>query len=288
MKLIDSIKRFIIKEKFENLLNKVSGSSISLLLDHYSNKELEICIQHLKDLYNFINDINKEYSLSIISISCIRVDDILNLNISLLDQLIKEEVSTRMYLYNFLKNYISEEITLSDFNPDRVIKCNDEYFLDNFIEIIDLINRSRKIKVDLKNITNNLKSKLYDHEFLSISLYSNELTKLHELYTSKYLNSDSIRKNKLIEEKLLDYDTIKRLYKSFTIPPRENWKEYYITVKLYIPSDIYKVNYKSINNEEYIVNEKQINSEREFVDTKLTIQDRIDIDEFIKKYVKEL
>lgn len=34
MKLIDSIKRFIIKEKFENLLNKVSGSSISLLLDH--------------------------------------------------------------------------------------------------------------------------------------------------------------------------------------------------------------------------------------------------------------
>ena len=140
MKLIDSIKRFIIKEKFENLLNKVSGSSISLLLDHYSNKELEICIQHLKDLYNFINDINKEYSLSIISISCIRVDDILNLNISLLDQLIKEEVNTRMYLYNFLKNYISEEITLSDFNPDRVIKCNDEYFLDNFIEIIDLIN----------------------------------------------------------------------------------------------------------------------------------------------------
>lgn len=239
MKLIDSIKRFIIKEKFENLLNKVSGSSISLLLDHYSNKELEICIQHLKDLYNFINDINKEYSLSIISISCIRVDDILNLNISLLNQLIKEEVNTRMYLYNFLKNYISEEITLSDFNPDRVIKCNDEYFLDNFIEIIDLINRSRKIKVDLKNITNNLKSKLYDHEFLSISLYSNELTKLHELYTSKYLNSDSIRKNKLIEEKLLDYDTIKRLYKSFTIPPRENWKEYYITVKLYIPSDIY-------------------------------------------------
>lgn len=156
MKLIDSIKRFIIKEKFENLLNKVSGSSISLLLDHYSNKELEICIQHLKDLYNFINDINKEYSLSIISISCIRVDDILNLNISLLNQLIKEEVNTRMYLYNFLKNYISEEITLSE------------------------------------------------------------------------------------------------------------------------------------NNEEYIVNEKQINSEREFVDTRLTIQDRIDIDEFIKKYVKEL
>lgn len=288
MKLIDSIKRFILKEKFENLLNKVSGSSISLLLDHYSNKELEICIQHLKDLYNFINNINKEYSLSIISISCIRVDDILNLDISLLDQLIKEEVNTRMYLYNFLKNYISEEITLSDFNPDRVIKCNDEYFLDDFIEIIDLINRSRKIKVDLKNITNNLKSKLYNREFLSISLYSNELTELREVYTLKYLNFDNIRKNKLIEEKLLDYDTIKKIYESFTIPPKKDWKEYYLTVKLYIPSNIYKVNYKSIDNEEYIVNEKRINSEREFVDTRLTIQDRIDIDEFIKKYVKEL
>lgn len=49
---------------------------------------------------------------------------------------------------------------------------------------------------------------------------------------------DSIKRF-IIKEKLLDYDTIKRLYKSFTIPPRENWKEYYITVKLYIPSDIY-------------------------------------------------
>ena len=98
MKLIDSIKRFILKEKFENLLNKVSGSSISLLLDYYSNRKLEICIQHLKDLYNFINNINKEYSLSIISVSSIGVDDILNLDISLLNQLIKEEVNTRMYL----------------------------------------------------------------------------------------------------------------------------------------------------------------------------------------------
>lgn len=239
MKLIDSIKRFILKEKFENLLNKVSGSSINLLLNYYSNKELEICIQHLKNLYNFINDINKEYSLSIISILCIRVDDILNLDISLLNQLIKEEMNTRMYLYNFLKNYISEEITLSDFDPDRVIKCNDEYFLDDFIEIIDLINRSRKIEVDLKNIINNLKSKLYNHEFLSISLYSNELTELREVYTLKYLNSNSIRKNKLIEEKLLDYNTIKKIYESFTIPPREHWKEYYLIVKLYIPSDIY-------------------------------------------------
>lgn len=287
MKLIDSIKRFILKEKFENLLNKVSGSSISLLLDYYSNKELEICIQHLKDLYNFINDINKEYSLSIISVSSIGVDDILNLDILLLNQLIKEEVNTRMYLYNFLKNYISEEITLSDFNPDRVIKCNDEYFLDDFIEIIDLINRSRKIEVDLKNITSNLKSKLYDHEFLSISLYSNELTELREIYTLEYLDSDSIKKNKLVEDKLLDYDTMSRIYGSYVFPSSRDWKEYYLTVKLYIPSNIYEVNYESIGNEEYIVSKKQINGKR-FVDTRLTIQDRIDIDEFIKKHVKEI
>lgn len=287
MKLIDSIKRFILKEKFENLLNKVSGSSISLLLDYYSNKELEICIQHLKDLYNFINNINKEYSLSIISVSSIGVDDILNLDISLLNQLIKEEVNTRMYLYNFLKNYISEEITLSDFNPDRVIKCNDEYFLDDFIEIIDLINRSRKIEVDLKNITSNLKSKLYDHEFLSISLYSNELTELREIYTLEYLDSDSIKKNKLVEDKLLDYDTMSRIYGSYVFPSSRDWKEYYLTVKLYIPSNIYEINYESIGNEEYIVSKKQINGKR-FVDTRLTIQDRIDIDEFIKKHVKEI
>lgn len=287
MKLIDSIKRFILKEKFENLLNKVSGSSISLLLDYYSNKELEICIQHLKDLYNFINNINKEYSLSIISVSSIGVDDILNLDISLLNQLIKEEVNTRMYLYNFLKNYISEEITLSDFNPDRVIKCNDEYFLDDFIEIIDLINRSRKIEVDLKNITSNLKSKLYDHEFLSISLYSNELTELREIYTLEYLDSDSIKKNKLVEDKLLDYDTMSRIYGSYVFPSSRDWKEYYLTVKLYIPSNIYEMNYESIGNEEYIVSKKQINGKR-FVDTRLTIQDRIDIDEFIKKHVKEI
>ena len=287
MKLIDSIKRFILKEKFENLLNKVSGSSISLLLDYYSNKELEICIQHLKDLYNFINNINKEYSLSIISVSSIGVDDILNLDISLLNQLIKEEVNTRMYLYNFLKNYISEEITLSDFNPDRVIKCNDEYFLDDFIEIIDLINRSRKIEVDLKNITSNLKSKLYDHKFLSISLYSNELTELREIYTLEYLDSDSIKKNKLVEDKLLDYDTMSRIYGSYVFPSSRDWKEYYLTVKLYIPSNIYEINYESIGNEEYIVSKKQINGKR-FVDTRLTIQDRIDIDEFIKKHVKEI
>lgn len=287
MKLIDSIKRFILKEKFENLLNKVSGSSINLLLDYYSNKELEICIQHLKDLYNFINDINKEYSLLIISVSSIGVDDILNLDISLLNQLIKKEVNTRMYLYNFLKNYISEEITLSDFNPDRVIKCNDEYFLDDFIEIIDLINRSRKIEVDLKNITSNLKSKLYDHEFLSISLYSNELTELREIYTLKYLDSDNIKKNKLVEDKLLDYDTMSRIYGSYVFPPSRNWKEYYLIVKLYIPSNIYEVNYESIDNEEYIVSKKQINGKR-FVDTRLTIQDRIDIDEFIKKHIKEI
>lgn len=287
MKLIDSIKRFILKEKFENLLNKVSGSSISLLLDYYSNKELEICIQHLKDLYNFINNINKEYSLSIISVSSIGVDDILNLDISLLNQLIKEEVNTRMYLYNFLKNYISEEITLSDFNPDRVIKCNDEYFLDDFIEIIDLINRSRKIEVDLKNITSNLKSKLYDHEFLSISLYFNELTELREIYTLEYLDSNSIKKNKLVEDKLLDYDTMSRIYGSYVFPSSRDWKEYYLTVKLYIPSNIYEVNYESIGNEEYIVSKKQINGKR-FVDTRLTIQDRIDIDEFIKKHVKEV
>lgn len=287
MKLIDSIKRFILKEKFENLLNKVSGSSISLLLDYYSNKELEICIQHLKDLYNFINNINKEYSLSIISVSSIGVDDILNLDISLLNQLIKEEVNTRMYLYNFLKNYISEETTLSDFNPDRVIKCNDEYFLDDFIEIIDLINRSRKIEVDLKNITSNLKSKLYDHEFLSISLYSNELTELREIYTLEYLDSDSIKKNKLVEDKLLDYDTMSRIYGSYVFPSSRDWKEYYLTVKLYIPSNIYEINYESIGNEEYIVSKKQINGKR-FVDTRLTIQDRIDIDEFIKKHVKEI
>jgi hypothetical protein len=287
MKLIDSIKRFILKEKFENLLNKVSGSSISLLLDYYSNRELEICIQHLKDLYNFINNINKEYSLSIISVSSIGVDDILNLDISLLNQLIKEEVNTRMYLYNFLKNYISEEITLSDFNPDRVIKCNDEYFLDDFIEIIDLINRSRKIEVDLKNITSNLKSKLYDHEFLSISLYSNELTELREIYTLEYLDSDSIKKNKLVEDKLLDYDTMSRIYGSYVFPSSRDWKEYYLTVKLYIPSNIYEINYESIGNEEYIVSKKQINGKR-FVDTRLTIQDRIDIDEFIKKHVKEI
>lgn len=287
MKLIDSIKRFILKEKFENLLNKVSGSSISLLLDYYSNKELEICIQHLKDLYNFINNINKEYSLSIISVSSIGVDDILNLDISLLNQLIKEEVNTRMYLYNFLKNYISEEIILSDFNPDRVIKCNDEYFLDDFIEIIDLINRSRKIEVDLKNITSNLKSKLYDHEFLSISLYSNELTELREIYILEYLDSDSIKKNKLVEDKLLDYDTTSRIYGSYVFPSSRDWKEYYLTVKLYIPSNIYEINYESIGNEEYIVSKKQINGKR-FVDTRLTIQDRIDIDEFIKKHVKEI
>ena len=192
-----------------------------------------------------------------------------------------------MYLYNFLKNYISEEITLSDFNPDRVIKCNDEYFLDDFIEIIDLINRSRKIEVDLKNITSNLKSKLYDHEFLSISLYSNELTELREIYTLEYLDSDSIKKNKLVEDKLLDYDTMSRIYGSYVFPSSRDWKEYYLTVKLYIPSNIYEINYESIGNEEYIVSKKQINGKR-FVDTRLTIQDRIDIDEFIKKHVKEI
>ena len=267
------LKRYIEKNRFRSkveielhdiLRNYFNfDRNIYIYLNEFSTEKLLDCIESLRHLhYKYSNkDIQFFYN-------CEDVRSILYSDIDKLNNIVEIDIESREYLYNFLKDYISKKVSLSELDLNR--RYNKEFF-DIFSTIVNII--------DDNDISYKKFIKSYSY---SSNILFNEINDILNKYVKLYplSNRDIIREKIVVREP-------KIIKVSGHYIPTNEFIDYSI-LYIKVPKDKYEIlspySFLVEENEKFYINKIHENNDTE---VKFNLNNVLTIEHFIRNFIKQ-